>query len=279
LWDPLKRVLLFVGFKFRRFLPVILFLFLRNLLAWPTRSMSINEGTPLIREGASDVGIALTKSSTVGLPPPALHTPQVRKHSLRNGFDQIRRVGVPKAVLSEVFFLLLDLPWWLLAVVIALAYGLLSVVFGSLVFAAASQFDPLVPGYAGALFLSVSVMTAQGAAPYVATGAGARILLALNGFTSVLCAALLTGLVFARFSAPSARAMWSDCVTVCKFNAQNSLIVRVANMRSNFCIRASAALSLAVTERTREGAVAAPRLLVLLMRCATQASPSGASTT
>src|SRR6185437_7580897 len=44
--------------------------------------------------------------------------------------------------------------------------------------------------------------------------------------------ALITGLIFVRFSRPVARLVFSDCLVIAPFNGQPTLMARVANLRN-----------------------------------------------
>ena len=45
--------------------------------------------------------------------------------------------------------------------------------------------------------------------------------------------AVMTGLIFVRFSRPTARIIFSDSVVIAPFNGQPTLMLRVANLRSH----------------------------------------------
>eukprot|EP00455_Lapot_gusevi_P049107 TRINITY_DN6896_c0_g1_i3.p1 TRINITY_DN6896_c0_g1~~TRINITY_DN6896_c0_g1_i3.p1 ORF type:complete len:336 (+),score=91.26 TRINITY_DN6896_c0_g1_i3:82-1089(+) len=175
-----------------------------------------------------------------------------RLHERLRDFNTI---GSRTAILSDVFFFMLHLQWWQLAIAISLTYLFVCIVWGSFLYAAASGFDPRPADWSDCLFLAASVMTAQGSAPYVAVGPGARVALSTLGMLSILATACVTGVVFARFSQPIARVVWSNCATISSFNGKPALIVRVANERANICIRARFALSVAMVETTKEGKV------------------------
>ena len=60
----------------------------------------------------------------------------------------------------------------------------------------------------------------------------------------VLVFALTSGLVFARFSIPRARIMFSDVAVVREFEGYPTLMFRAANQRNNFIVEASVRLSI-----------------------------------
>ncbi|HTZ66509.1 MAG TPA: ion channel [Roseiarcus sp.] len=63
-----------------------------------------------------------------------------------------------------------------------------------------------------------------------------------ENFTGLLLLAVMTGLVFARFSRPRARIIFAKYPVVSRYNGETTLIFRMANARSNFITEANAKL-------------------------------------
>ena len=72
-------------------------------------------------------------------------------------------------------------------------------------------------------------------------------------FTGMCFLAVMTGLVFARFSRPRARFVFAIQVVIASHEGQQALMIRAANARHDTISRASARLWLVRLERTREG--------------------------
>jgi inward rectifier potassium channel len=72
-------------------------------------------------------------------------------------------------------------------------------------------------------------------------------------FTGMCFLAVLTGLVFARFSRPRARFVFADTAVVANHEGEQTLMIRMANARHNTISRANARLWLIRAERTTEG--------------------------
>ncbi len=72
-------------------------------------------------------------------------------------------------------------------------------------------------------------------------------------FVGLFLSALLTGLIFARFSRPRARFLFADVVTLHDHEGQPTLVVRVANARQSTIVNASAKLWLIRDRVSREG--------------------------
>jgi inward rectifier potassium channel len=74
-----------------------------------------------------------------------------------------------------------------------------------------------------------------------------------ENFTGLLLLAMMTGLVFARFSRPRARIIFAKYPVVTKYNGVITLIFRMANARSNFITEATAKLWMLSPTVSEEG--------------------------
>jgi len=72
-------------------------------------------------------------------------------------------------------------------------------------------------------------------------------------FTGMSFLAVMTGLIFARFSRPRARFVFADTAVIPRHEGRQALMIRTANARHNTISRANARLWLIRAERSREG--------------------------
>ncbi|MFZ0245098.1 MAG: hypothetical protein WAL68_05410, partial [Candidatus Binatus sp.] len=80
-----------------------------------------------------------------------------------------------------------------------------------------------------------------------------NILVSIEALTGLLALALMTGLVFAKFSRPTARVRFSRYLVVGPRDGTTSLMIRMANMRANRIVEANIHVVLARSETTVEG--------------------------
>jgi inward rectifier potassium channel len=80
-----------------------------------------------------------------------------------------------------------------------------------------------------------------------------HVVASFESFTGLLYAAVITGLLFARFSRPRARLVFADVMTIARYEGRETLSVRVANARLNYIANATAKLWLMRDEVTAEG--------------------------
>ena len=72
-------------------------------------------------------------------------------------------------------------------------------------------------------------------------------------FTGMSFLAVMTGLIFARFSRPRARFVFASTAVISRHEGRQALMIRTANARHNTISRASARLWLIRAERSKEG--------------------------
>jgi len=71
--------------------------------------------------------------------------------------------------------------------------------------------------------------------------------------TGMLSMAVITSLVFARFSKPTARILFSKVVVITSFDGVPTMMLRVANQRRSYILEATASLVLLRDEETSDG--------------------------
>lgn len=93
-----------------------------------------------------------------------------------------------------------------------------------------------------AFFFSVQTSSTIGYGHITPVSNGANILVTLESFTGLLGIALVTGLVFARFSRPTANILFSKNALISPYKDISGFMFRIANARKNQLIELSAQL-------------------------------------
>jgi inward rectifier potassium channel len=110
------------------------------------------------------------------------------------------------------------------------------------------------PGsFADAFFFSVQTIATIGYGQLVPATLYANLLVTLETASGLMFLAIATGLVFARFSRPTARVLFSRVAVIGPHNGKPTLSLRVANQRRNQVLQAEAAATLVRDERTEAG--------------------------
>jgi inward rectifier potassium channel len=171
------------------------------------------------------------------------------------GDYEIRIIGAPRAPLRDFYHLLLRLSWTRTLLLVAVAYFGLNALF-ALGYSWVGGITHARPGsFADDFFFSVQTMGTIGYGTMAPETDGANLLVVLESTLSLVSTALVTGLVFAKFSRPSARLMFSQQVAIGPMNGVPTLAFRVGNQRSNLIVEAEFRVALVRTEITREGKV------------------------
>src|SRR5471032_3029995 len=170
------------------------------------------------------------------------------------GTSQIKRVGLGRRYWGDIYHWMLTLSWPRFFLLVGGLYMGTNLAFALAFF--------LVPGsvanarpdsFLDTFFFSIETLATVGygymnpGSTYGHVVASTEILL---GMVEVAAA---TGLLFARFSRPTSRTMFSSVAVITPFNGVPTLMLRTGNERSNLILEASVRASLVRREITREG--------------------------
>jgi inward rectifier potassium channel len=104
-----------------------------------------------------------------------------------------------------------------------------------------------------AFFFSIQTFGSIGYGEMYSASIYANAVVTLESFVSIVNIAVATGLVFARFSRPVARVLFSNVAVVTMFDGVPTLMFRAANQRGNQILDANVVVSFASQKVTREG--------------------------
>ena len=167
---------------------------------------------------------------------------------------EIVKLGHNKARLSDVYVKLLDASWSRLLVIIILSYFALNFLFAGLYFSFAADIENArSDSFWDAFFFSVQTLATIGYGRMAPVGAVANVLVTIEALTGFAFYAVVTGLVFAKFSRPTARVLFSDKAVICSYNGVPHLMLRLANERGNRIVDAKATLTLLKLDKSVEG--------------------------
>lgn len=168
--------------------------------------------------------------------------------------ESVVRIGAPDPPLTDLYHWLLAASWPRTMGVIFAAYLLINAIFAGLYLLGGDCIENARSGsFADAFFFSIQTMATIGYGKLTPAGPWANSLVALEALFGILFASMSTGLMFAKFSHPRARVLFSNSLCLARRDGRRSLFFRMANARGNQIVEASARLSLARVERTAEG--------------------------
>ena len=141
---------------------------------------------------------------------------------------------------------------WLLAL-IAGVYLLINVVF-AIIYVYVGGINGARPGSLDdAFFFSIETMGTIGYGAMYPTGTATHSVVTAESIVSMIVTAVVTGVVFTRFSQSSGQLVFSDKAAIAPMNGVPTLSFRIGNDRSTTVLEARVRASLVRTEKTREG--------------------------
>jgi inward rectifier potassium channel len=168
-------------------------------------------------------------------------------------FD-VKRIGVSHSHWSDPYHLLLKIDWPQFFLLTAISYIVTNALFALLYLAGGDCIKGARPGsFLDAFFFSVQTMATIGYGALYPQTDYANLLVSLESLVGLLGVAMATGLMFARFSRPTARVLFSRVAVITPHNGLPTLMLRVANERRNQILEAQIGLSLLRDEVTTEG--------------------------
>ncbi|PYX96988.1 MAG: hypothetical protein DMG64_18485 [Acidobacteria bacterium] len=138
----------------------------------------------------------------------------------------------------------------LLATCYALLNGIFALIYLLLGPAALQTATPpeLSPRFLRAFFFSIDTFSTIGYGNIVPVGRVANAVVCLEAFCGLLGFALATGLLFARFSRPTAKVLFSENAVIAPYNGASAFEFRIINARNNQIIELGARVLLSKFE-------------------------------
>ncbi len=173
--------------------------------------------------------------------------------SRANAFEIIGATATPR--IDDLYLKLLAAPWrWTIGLIVvfllgqnflfAIAYWLSGGIDGT---------TTLTNDFARAFFFSVETLGTIGYGTMYPTNMLAHVLVTIESITGILSIALITGVIFAKFSRIRARVLFSRLVCISLVDGVPTLMLRVANERGNYIADATITVTVLRVGQTREG--------------------------
>lgn len=169
-------------------------------------------------------------------------------------FNVSRRTGLLEAVAS--YNSLLMMSWPRFFALVALSYVLANAVFAGLYMLCGPQALQITAGhefsspFLRAFFFSIDTFSTIGYGNIVPIGAAANAVVAVESLFGLLGFALATGLVFARFSRPTAKILFSNAAIISPYNDITAFEFRIINARNNQIIELRARVLFSIFENS-----------------------------
>ena len=169
-----------------------------------------------------------------------------------NGRMNIVRIGLKTRISHDMFHSMLRKNWAELSVFVALFILITNLIFASIYYSLGDVIDN-AHSFTDNFFFSIETMATVGYGYMRPIGNMANFLSSIEAYFGLLTFAVIAGLIFAKFSKPTAKIMFSKAAIVTNRNGRKALMFRMANERNNQIIDANLRASMMRTERTDEG--------------------------
>ena len=143
--------------------------------------------------------------------------------------------------------------WSTFLALLAAGYFSLNTLFAGLYMLAGPEGIPGVDSFAQAFNFSIQTFATIGYGGLSPVSTYANMLVALESFAGIVSVALATGIIFARFSRPEARVLFSHKAVINTIDGHPQLRFRVRNQRANRIIGATVKLVLMRRETLPDG--------------------------
>jgi inward rectifier potassium channel len=168
--------------------------------------------------------------------------------------QRVIRLGRRLALHRDLYHWFLTLPLPAVAAICACFYVGLNVIYALLYLIEPGSIANARPGsFSDAFFFSVQTLATIGYGNMYPETEYANVLVTIETVTGLMYFALITGLVFTRFSLPSARVLFSSIAVIALHDGVPTLMFRMGNERRNQILHAEVQVTLLRAERTPEG--------------------------
>lgn len=158
----------------------------------------------------------------------------------KDGSVNVHKTGIPFWNRISLYHTLLRLPRWKFLLIVFLFYGILNVIFACIYMAVgvknlqgAFVDNDMMNNFQQAFFFSSQTLTTVGYGHISPVGLAANIVASLESFIGILSFAVVTGLLYGRFTRPKAYLIFSDNALVAPYRGTKALMVRIATYKNN----------------------------------------------
>ncbi|MEO5912297.1 MAG: ion channel [Pelobium sp.] len=172
----------------------------------------------------------------------------------KDGSSNIRRKGLPFLKPHEAYNSLIHMSWGKFWGVVCLAYLFINILFATIYYSLGiehlngSKSTTGFYQFFDAFFFSAQTVATVGYGHLSPAGFLTNIVAAFESLIGLLSFALATGLLYGRFSRPSAKIIYSEKVLVAPYKEGTAYMFRLANLRSNQLVELEISVLLSFNE-------------------------------
>ena len=185
---------------------------------------------------------------------PLFQLPTERTRSLRIGEFELVKIGVHRFDPRDPYHFALTIGWPGFLLWVVTTYGLINLVFAALYLANPGSIANARPGaISDAFFFSIETLATVGYGEMFPATLTGHLISAAEIVIGMAFTAIMTGLVFVRFSKPKAKIVYADHAVITPHNRVPTLMVRIGNGRVNLLTNVHVQLHALIRETSDEG--------------------------
>ena len=159
--------------------------------------------------------------------------------TVRSGQIEFLKVNTERFDWRDAYQWMLGLSWPQFAAFVAGIYIALNLVFATLYVIGGDSIAGMIPGsFLESFFFSVQTLATVGYGHMYPHTLYGHVITTVEIMTGVFLLAVMTGLIFVRFSRPTARILFSKSVVIAPLNGQPTLMLRIGNLRHHTMVEA-----------------------------------------
>ncbi len=161
-------------------------------------------------------------------------------------------MGIEGGIVNDLYHQILIASWPRFFFIVTLGYLVVNALFAVLYVLDHNGVDGGT-GYLDAFFFSVQTMATIGYGKMTPRSTFANVLVTVEALVGLLAMAMATGLMFAKFSRPTARVTFSNVILINERDGVRTLALRMANERNSQILQANVQIVAIFDESTKEG--------------------------
>lgn len=181
----------------------------------------------------------MAKNSDPGLG--TLYNSEVKRMINANGDYNIKRRGALRGI-RDLYKYLIELSSGMFILFALLYYLFINSIFAALYllvgFDGISGTSAEIPDFFEALFFSVQTFTSVGYGTMSPMSISANVVGTLESFAGLMSIALITGLLYGRFSKPKSKLAFSKNILIAPFKEENAMMFKMVNTRDSTLLNA-----------------------------------------
>ena len=167
---------------------------------------------------------------------------------------EFAKIGASRYDLSDPYHLALTVRWPTFVLGLFALYGLITLVFAALYLAQPGCITNARPGSIGdVFFFSIETLATVGYGVMAPANLYGHAVASAEIITGMAFTAIMTGLVFVRFSKAKAKIVYADVAVIARHNGRPTLMFRIGNARASVMTQVRVEANALVKETTAEG--------------------------